>query len=310
MCLWGRGATWLTSFYADQTPNCKRRASANMPLVGKLQKLTVNGEVMECEIGIKGWDSGKNSWHRYRKSQFPEHCIITLQASSILIHKLFGNVQMLLVCHWQQVEKKWKNTSYVRRFEGHVLNIYGVQHPYREKVMKSLWKVHISVLESFFLCLTSKGYIEWFSCSYRGWLKHRHCCRVRDFMTCLIAQTSFSLKVKGGQTKAVKWKVKVFLERREQRNTLATCSSKCARFWIYRTSPTINIPPSYPETHTFTRLYSTPPTFVPIVGADCENGEAYVSVLIRVDFIGRLCERRLVIVHVTDKNTNICCVWK
>jgi len=51
-----------------------------------------------------------------------------------------------------------------------------------------------------------------------------------------------------------------------------------------------------------------PPTFVPVVGTDGEDGEAYVSVFININFIRRLCERWLVVVHVADENANICCV--
>lgn len=57
--------------------------------------------------------------------------------------------------------------------------------------------------------------------------------------------------------------------------------------------------------HTYIHTLSKPPTFIPVIGTDGENGEAYVSVLIHIDFVGRLCERWLVIVHVADENTNI-----
>lgn len=52
------------------------------------------------------------------------------------------------------------------------------------------------------------------------------------------------------------------------------------------------------------------PTFVPVVGTDGENGEAYVGVLVHVYFIRHLCKRRLVVVHVADEDANICRVWK
>lgn len=55
---------------------------------------------------------------------------------------------------------------------------------------------------------------------------------------------------------------------------------------------------------------SVPPTFVPVVGADCENGKAHISVLIHIDLIGGLCKLRLVIVDVANKNAYVCCVWK
>lgn len=55
---------------------------------------------------------------------------------------------------------------------------------------------------------------------------------------------------------------------------------------------------------------SVPPTFIPVVGADCENGKAHISVLIHIDFIGRLCKLWLVIVDVANKNAYVCCVWK
>lgn len=55
---------------------------------------------------------------------------------------------------------------------------------------------------------------------------------------------------------------------------------------------------------------SVPPTFIPVVGADCENGKAHISVLIHIDLIGGLCKLRLVIVDVANKNAYVCCVWK
>lgn len=71
--------------------------------------------------------------------------------------------------------------------------------------------------------------------------------------------------------------------------------------------------PKTQKTDTHTNIHislSMPPTFIPIIGTDSEDGEAYVSIFIHIDFIGCLCKRWLVIVHVTDKNTNICRVWK
>ena len=65
--------------------------------------------------------------------------------------------------------------------------------------------------------------------------------------------------------------------------------------------------PRNAHTHSLIRIpLSLPPTFVPIVGTDSEYGEAYVSILVHINFIGCLCKCRLVIVHVADKNANIC----
>lgn len=63
---------------------------------------------------------------------------------------------------------------------------------------------------------------------------------------------------------------------------------------------------SYPHAST---LSSTPPTFIPVVGADGEDGESNIGVLVHVHLIRRLCECRLVIVHVADKNADIRRVW-
>lgn len=56
-------------------------------------------------------------------------------------------------------------------------------------------------------------------------------------------------------------------------------------------------------------LFMTP-TFISIIGTDGENGEAHVSILIYIDFIGWLWKHWLVIVDVTDEYTDICCVWR
>lgn len=138
---------------------------------------------------------------------------------------------------------------------------------------------------------------------------------------CFEAQNSVSTDLNAwefqGQTKATKWKVRVFLEwqRREM-------LQQCAGVKVLNSGFSVLAPPSllhFPfyiyiiprNTHSHKHLpLSMPPTFIPIIGADREYGEAYIGILVHINFIGCLCKLWLVIVHITDKNANICCVWK
>lgn len=56
-------------------------------------------------------------------------------------------------------------------------------------------------------------------------------------------------------------------------------------------------------------IFFMQPTFITVVGTDGEYSKSNIRVLVHVNLIRCLCERRLVIVYVTDKNADICGVW-
>lgn len=51
------------------------------------------------------------------------------------------------------------------------------------------------------------------------------------------------------------------------------------------------------------------PTFIAVVGTDGEDSKSNIGVLVHIHLIRCLCKCRLVIIYVTDKNTDIRGVW-
>lgn len=133
-------------------------------------------------------------------------------------------------------------------------------------------------------------------------------CAVASFIIHVLVSFFFLYQ---GQTHTAKKKVTVFLTLLEQR-----CLNLNSKRWPHNHSHTLgSLSALFPRktlTHIHTNIFffSTPPTFIPIVGTDSEDGKAYICILVHVHLVGCLRKHGLVIVHIADEDSNVSRVWK